>query len=282
LLCKKKGIVFVNSIKDADKLKQLIENELDIPSFAIHSKVNNNAIIEFKKCPMAVAIAVRKLRVGFDDAAVNYVIDLQNPQNADIFTQIVGRVMRVTLLDPTKIGYVIAFHDPNTRNFKVTTDAIALERASEIYKFKQLAMHTFKKYATKFGRLTSTMSTNVTKNTNDMLKKMLKFEKLNQFLNKFDCLCSEFFIDYKKILKQIFEKKERQHFKCADSLSLALRKLENEHLPFNQSFYIEDNKENKSYVVSDFCKSMTMIHKELDALCQNERISINKTLQSKF
>ncbi|MCS5708938.1 DEAD/DEAH box helicase family protein [Candidatus Berkiella cookevillensis] len=143
LLCNNKGIIFVNSILDVDRLTVEL-NHLGIQAFGIHSKADNENIVRFRCCLNAcVAVAVRKMRVGFDDSSVNYVLDLQNTKDEDIFIQMIGRVMRVTDTDPKKIGYVISFKDIHKDTF-ITTDNAALKRSNSIYIFRQRALDRLK------------------------------------------------------------------------------------------------------------------------------------------
>lgn len=248
LLCNNKGIIYVASIEDADALSKRI-NEAGIPSFPVHSKASKDNLKNFKQSSASVAVAVRMLRVGFDDPTVNYAIDLQNPNNGDIFTQIVGRAMRINLLDPRKIGYIITYKDANTANFNVTTDEIAIARASSVYKFRNTTINKLTKIFNKMAFVTK-------KNT-------------SQILNEIDCVVDDCYQEYRHVVKPALASKYLNEMLWQEDLVFwdtpKNYKDVKEQLEEYPSFYTDEREKDKvAFFKSSKTKMRAQLCKEYD------------------
>lgn len=232
-----KGIVYVNSIVDANELARTL-NANGLSAFSIHSQSNDTLINNFKaQKERCVAIAVRKLRVGFDDPLVNYVINLQAPTNEDSYIQIIGRVMRILADDPHKVGYIVTFQDNCRLSSRIDVDQTELMQVSHIYRqmhhlndrfrklFHQCASHEADFY--KFcGKV---------RNQSDIRQKFIVTKEylLNQdtpliaWLDKFNAFCSDYRQLYKQAFKAaIYDINEYKKLKKADNLLSMLKSLD--------------------------------------------------------
>lgn len=109
-----KGIIyFPMGTKLEGKIHTML-TENHIFSFIIRSD-NDQAKEDLEKFKAhqgpAVALTVKKLGVGFDDSALDYIIIIQSAQNPSRVLQMAGRVLRHPQY--IKIGYVLAFEDIN-------------------------------------------------------------------------------------------------------------------------------------------------------------------------
>lgn len=135
-----KGIIYVNSIDEADKLSQHINqwHGADL-ACAVHSKSGNSKfqIHAFKKKSQnesSILVAVDMLTTGYDDRALSWcLVAKNNTKNPTLIHQISGRVLRFNPAQRHKIGYVLADCDFKTEIFECHKDREAIARAHENY-----------------------------------------------------------------------------------------------------------------------------------------------------
>ena len=107
-----KGIIYVNSIKEAQILTEELRKGANAPNiYEIHSlnKMDASGLDAFKADKQGgIAIAVQLLKEGFDSLEVDWLINAKKPNN-DIksYTQMLGRILRKDPNNPNKIGFAI-------------------------------------------------------------------------------------------------------------------------------------------------------------------------------
>ena len=113
-----KGIIYISSIAVANALAETItQNCPDFPVFEVHSRQAEKTIVEqFKAAGKGVAIAIRMLVEGFDEATVDFAI-IAKTVGRDSLIQIIGRLLRKNTENPTKIGLAILTNELNRDGF---------------------------------------------------------------------------------------------------------------------------------------------------------------------
>lgn len=225
-LSSNKGIIYVNNIEDADDLAKAINN-VHIPCVAIHSKNHDDTIQSFKQRDIGIAVAVRQLRVGYDDPRTYFIIDLQDPDKIDMVSQMVGRTMRIYESDPQKIGHVMTFKSKKMENSEIFTDEIAMQNAHPFFKFRYDVERL--KNAIPDSQVINKFIKHMeeTKNKKKFVEKVMK----SRFNYAIDKIC-QLFIDiratYKSMHKQTLNSVEYHQFKQADQFNSCLTTLHNQ------------------------------------------------------
>ena len=138
-LFEQKGIIYVNSIAEADELCKRINDKYPNLATAIHSNNSNvqNDIHAFrnkKQQEPGIVIAVQMLSTGYDDPALSWCfIARNNMENSTVIQQAAGRVLRYNVDYPNKVGYVITDSRLEKNIFECHKDPEALERAHQNY-----------------------------------------------------------------------------------------------------------------------------------------------------
>ena len=135
-----KGIIYVNSIDEADKLAQHINQKYETNlACAVHSENSSrlsqiNAFKQKTENGRCILVAVDMLTTGYDDKALSWcLIAKNNTTNHSLIHQISGRVLRFNPENDQKIGYVLADCDFKEEIFECHKDREAIKRAHPDY-----------------------------------------------------------------------------------------------------------------------------------------------------
>ncbi len=112
-LIDKRGIVYVLSIKIAQKLSEELNKENFIVKdyhSKIEQKIKNKILKDFKTGKVNLLIAVRTLREGYNDN-IQYIIDGQDHRKEQDMKQMLGRSLRKDPLNPEKKAIVFVVNE---------------------------------------------------------------------------------------------------------------------------------------------------------------------------
>lgn len=122
---RKSGFVFAVGIEDAEEIGDLLNNQFQIPTVAIHSKKtkteNEQAFADLKSGKARIAVSMGMLTTGIDHPPLDFIVCMRPTMSAGLWVQMLGRGTRPY---DGKPNCLVLDHGGNTRRLGPINDPV--------------------------------------------------------------------------------------------------------------------------------------------------------------